>query len=162
MGMPAVTIEYVCAPNLQPERKRPRLVLLPPYSERREKIRRKKVFRNLKIVANGVCITVQGFVYFVMACIALCGIAPWFCITSIETFFVASLILPMSIGIDCLLVGYVMQLKKKHNVIKRTRKMFDIHRLCVDMIYTLIRNTVVATLWFQPIIEYIMLLKQNI
>lgn len=156
MGMPAVTIEYVCAPNLKPEKKRPFLVLLPPYSERREKLRRKKLFKRLRLVANGVCITAQAFVYFVMMCLTVCGVATWFCVNSVETLFVASLITPMIIGIICILVGYVVELRLKQRIIKKTRRLFDVQRLCIYMIYTLIRNTIVATVWFMPLIEYVL------
>ena len=156
MGAPAIKIEYVCAPELQPEKKRPFLVLVPPYSERRERLRRKKLFKRLKLVANGVCITAQAFVYFVMMCLTVCAVAAWFCVNSVETFFVASIITPMVLGIICLLVGYVIELRIKQKIINRTRRLFDIQRLCAYMIYTLIKNTVVATTWFMPLIEYIL------
>ena len=156
MGMPAVEIEYVCAPMFQPQKRKPLLVLLPPYSKKQEKLRRKKLFKRLKLIADGVAITVQAFVYFVMMCTVACGIATWFCVNSVETLVVASLITPMIIGVICILVGYVIELRVKQRIIKRTRRLFDIQRLCVYMIYTLIRNTVMATAWFMPLIEYIL------
>ena len=156
MGAPAIKIEYVCAPEMQPVKKRPFLFLVPPYSERREKLRRKKLFKRLKLVANGVCITAQAFVYFVMMCVTVCGVLAWFCVNSVETLFIASLITPMVLGIICLLVGYVVELRVKQRIIKKTRRLFDIQRLCIYMIYTLIKNTVVATSWFMPLITHVL------
>ena len=91
-----------------------------------------------------------------MMCLTVCGVATWFCVNSVERLFVASLITPMIIGIICILVGYVVELRVKQRIIKRTRRLFDAQRLCIYMIYTLVRNTVVATAWFMPLIEYIL------